>query len=472
MSELVAPTSIMRGKAISATASLTRQFVMTGGIIMLVAMVAAGFFISENATRTAIENTASSTALLMDSFISPLAQTLASEEVLSVTQKEELDYLLGGDHFKKRFPHLEIWKEGGLVAYSTTADLIGRKFSPPDGLTVALTGEVSAQYANLDAREHLVRGLHTKYLEIYVPIRENNSGRVIAVAEIHENTIELEQELWWLRFKSWIAVAGATLIIMLGLFGIVYRGSQLIVRQQHQLRERLVEIEHTSRHNQILKERAERASGRIAELNEKYLRRIGAELHDGPAQLIGLAALAVEHVRRAKTPVKREEELQALETVLSDALRDIRTTSKGLMLPEIEGLPFPEIVERVVSSHELRTGTKVSVHCNCVSQPLTHALKICAYRFLQEGLNNAFRHAGGSGQSVTCRLDASALSLSVQDDGGERSDWLSASDFGLGLVGLRDRVESLGGVFRMSRRANGGTIIEMSVEMTGEGQDG
>jgi hypothetical protein len=204
-----------------ATVSLTRQFVMTGGIIMFAAMVAAGLFISENAARTTIENTASSTALLMDSFISPLAQTLAAEDVLPVTKKSELDQLLGGDRFKQRFPHLEIWKEDGLIAYSTTADLIGRKFTPPNGLTVALEGQISAQYANLSAREHSVRGLNTKYLEVYVPIREHHSGRVIAVAEIHESTKDLEQELWWLRLKIWAAVACATLIIMLGLFGIV-----------------------------------------------------------------------------------------------------------------------------------------------------------------------------------------------------------------------------------------------------------
>nr|WP_247654678.1 sensor histidine kinase [Microvirga sp. HBU67558] len=258
---------------------------------------------------------------------------------------------------------------------------------------------------------------------------------------------------------------------MLGLFGIVYRGNRLILSQQRQLGARLIEIEQSSRHNQILKERAERASGRVAELTENYLRRIGAELHDGPAQLIGLAALAVEHVRRAKTPERREEELQALEAVLSDALREVRTTSKGLMLPEIERLPLPEIVKRVVSHHELRTGTSVTVDCDDVSRPLTHALKICAYRFLQEGLNNAFRHAGGNGQAVSCRLDGAELILAVQDDGRDLGSSLAIPEPGLGLVGLRDRVESLGGVFQITRRTVGGTRIEMNVTIAGEGHD-
>jgi signal transduction histidine kinase len=233
----------------------------------------------------------------------------------------------------------------------------------------------------------------------------------------------------------------------------------------------LVEIEQSSRHNQALKERAERASGRVAELTENYLRRIGADLHDGPAQLISFATLAVEHVRRARTAEARELELQALESVLSDALRDVRATSKGLMLPEIEDLPLSDVVKRVVSNHERRTGTKVTVHCESISHPLTHALKICAYRFLQEGLNNAFRHAGGSGQAVTCTLDGSVLSLIVQDDGGDGPDSLAIPESGLGLLGLRDRVESLGGVFRVNRCSGSGTKIEMSVVISEEGQN-
>jgi signal transduction histidine kinase len=259
---------------------------------------------------------------------------------------------------------------------------------------------------------------------------------------------------------------------MLGLFGIVYRGNKLIILQRRQLHERLVEIEHTSQHNYILKERAQRASGRVAELTENYLRRIGADLHDGPAQLIGLAALTVEHVRRAQSPAKREEELQLLNSVLSDALRDIRTMSKGLILPEIENLPLPDVIQRVASNHERRTGTRVTVHCGAIARPLTHGIKICVYRIVQEGLNNAFRHAGGNGQMVTCRLDGSILNVVVQDDGGIGVGNAAARDSGLGLAGMRERVESLGGVIRVSHLSSGGTRVEMSVAVVEESQDG
>jgi len=451
--------------------SLTHQFALTGSVIMFMAMMAAGLFTAKIVSKATIENTASATALLLDSILEPLTQDLATERVLPDKLAAELDRMLGADHFRQRFPYLEIWKEGGLVAYSTTPGLVGQVFTPPEGLVRALKGEVAAEYIDLNAREHLMRAIKSKYLEIYVPIREDRSGRVIAVAEIHESPTALEHELWWLRLKSWLAVAGATLLIMVGLFGIVYRGNQLILLQKRQLEARLVEIEEMYRHNRVLMDKAQRASRRVAELTENNLRRIGADLHDGPAQLIGLAVLSVEHIRRAKTPIERERELVAQKAVLSDALRDIRTVSKGLMLPEIETLPLSDIIRRVVFDHERRTGTKVTMHYSMLPNNLTYAIKICAYRFLQEGLNNAFRHAGGNGQIVECEFDQSSLKLSVQDKGGVSTCSATDLKFGLGLIGLRERVESLGGTLCVSQREGGGVRVEMTVAIAEEIQD-
>ena len=341
--------------------SLSRQFALTGGAIMLLAMTLAGYITAPIVSRAAIENTASATALFMDNFLAPLVQELATEDVLLPDNARRLDDRLRSKSFEQRFPYVEIWKEGGRVAYSTTPALIGRRFPAPPGLLIALSGKVSAQYADLHAREHVLRSFDTSYLEIYVPIREHSSDRVIAVAEIHEITGPLEQELFQVRLYSWLAIGGSTLLVMLSLFGIVYRGSRVIEAQRAELRDRIVQIQRVSSQNVTLRQKAQHASSRITEMTEAYLRRIGAELHDGPAQLIGFVALKVEHVRSARTAANRNIELKAIDTALADAIRDIRHISKGLMLPEIEHLSLEDVIDRVVRIHENRTGTKVQV---------------------------------------------------------------------------------------------------------------
>lgn len=464
-------------KYLKAPRSLSGQFALTGGLVMLFAMTLAGFLSSSIVTKATVENTASSTALFMDSFLSPHLQGLADSDVLAPETIAALDRLLGADTgkenaFQDRFPHLEIWNAEGRVIYSRSPELIGRTFAPPAGLAAALSGQVAAQFADLAAAEHAERQFDRKYLEIYIPVREHLSGRIVAVAEIHEKPDLLEQRLFPVRLMSWLTTGALTLLVMLSLFGIVYRGSRLIDRQQVSLRQRIDEVKQISNQNRKLREKAEQASSRLAELNASYLRHVGAELHDGPAQLIGLASLKVEHVRKARNRIERANELKVMDTVLADALRDIRTISKGLMLPEIEDLQLGDVVKRAVTTHEARTSTKVEVSFGKQSPEVSHAVKICVYRFVQEGLSNAVRHAGSEGNVVSCGFENSVLSVSVLDRGGALDGGLAKIVAGLGLTGLRERVESLGGTFQLARTADNGTCIEMKLAIGAEAQDG
>jgi signal transduction histidine kinase len=85
--------------------------------------------------------------------------------------------------------------------------------------------------------------------------------------------------------------------------------------------------------------------------------------------------------------------------------------------------------------------------------------RICLFRFVQEALNNASRHAGGAGLTVALTGDAAGLRLTV----GDRGPGVQGAA-GLGLSGLRDRVESLGGRFAIAPRDGGGTEVAMVLE--------
>ena len=439
---------------------------------MLVAAALAGLLSSMIVSRTTIDSTAASTALFMDNFLSSHIQSLAHSDTLPADAQAALDRLLNSDAFDKRFPHLEIWKPDGLIVYSTSHELIGQRFTPPPGTVAAFSGQVAARYADLTAQEHVSRNFQEKYLEIYTPVREQNSARIIAVAEIHELPEVIQRKLFYVRFYTWLITAGITLLVMVCLYSIVYRGNKTIRQQQMRLQNSILEAREISDQNLVLRERSQRASSRLAELNAKYLRNVGAELHDGPAQLIGLASLKVEHIRRADTAEERSKELQALELVLSDALRDIKTISKGLILPKIEEMSLCEIIKLVVRTHEQRTKTKVTIGCGSIDVPVSHAVKICVYRFVQEGLNNAFKHADGIGQAVTCTIKNSVLVLTVKDKGKVQADNQKIEDMGLGLIAMYDRVESLGGSVDIHHCETGGTNLTMNLGLAGRNQDG
>jgi signal transduction histidine kinase len=439
---------------------LASQFAIVGGAIMLLAMALAGYAMSSIASNATVEHAAGATALFLDSLLEPLTQELARDPVLTAENARRLDQLLDGEPFKERFPFLDIWKEGGLISYSTTPSLVGKRFEQLPGLLSALQGQIAAEFTYETIREPVI-----KYLEIWVPIRDQSTGRVIAVAEIHEKTETLERQLAYVRVQTWLLVAGSTLMVMLSLFGVVYRGSRVIEAQRRELGEQVAHIQSVSDQNVALRQKAQRASGGVAEMTEAYLRRIGAEIHDGPAQLVGYASLKVEHARLARTANARNLELNAIDAALAEAMQDIRQISKSLMLPEIEDLSLPEVVDRVVRMHERRTGMTVDVRTGTLPNTVPPAVKICTYRFFQEGLNNALHHAGGAAVFVACEMEGPELRLTVRDEGGPSA---VTSGSGLGLVGLRERAESLGGSFAITRDETGFRIeirLPVSIEL-------
>ena len=162
-------------------------------------------------------------------------------------------------------------------------------------------------------------------------------------------------------------------------------------------------------------------------------------------------------------PAMREKELAWIRSSLAEAMREIRTICRGLVLPEIEGVSFEEIIERVVSAHETRTASAVARNVEDDHSDLSAAVKICVYRFVQEALNNAYRHGGGIEQSVTAQARGSEVRIEVRDQG-DGFDPNEVRPTSLGLAGLRERVDSLGGDFDI-KTGSAGTVVSMTLRL-------
>jgi signal transduction histidine kinase len=245
---------------------------------------------------------------------------------------------------------------------------------------------------------------------------------------------------------------------------IVLRGSRTIESQRGALKARIGELSALLQQNEILRTRVQRASQRAAALNESYLRRIGADLHDGPAQLVAYASLRLDSealVNPAASGQEREQALAAIKSSLDDAMTEIRSICSGLILPQIETANLSELLQRAIRAHEQRTGTVVGLSLSDMAQELSTSAKICIYRFVQEALNNGYRHGDGAAQRVDQGTDGKHVTIAVSDNG-PGFDPAYIPESSLGLAGLRERVESLGGAFELSSSKDG-TIVRMSL---------
>ncbi len=427
--------------------SLAKQFFLAGGIVTAIATIIIGHHVTEQIAQTVTRNAAATTALYVDSIIAPVLPDLTRETKLDESIERTLDETLGQGALGKRLVSFRLWRKDGMILYSNDKKLMGRVVPPGESRKRAFNGELVAKFDEIDDPESdAERAVGEPLLEIYNPILQPWSGQVVAVTEFYERAEELERSLTRARFRSWIVTVTVTAVFFLILSAIVLRGSRTIERQLQE--------------NLDLTLRVKKGSQRAVALDEKFLRRVGADLHDGPAQLMAYAALRMDSeqiLSDDSNRATREEEVATIKESLDEAIRDIRIICRGLILPHIETLSVSEAARRAVEHYQLRTGASVDSAIEPLNDEIPVAVKICAYRFIQEGLNNSWRHADGKGQRVEVKLLGSEITVIVQDAGhGFNAE--NASFLGLGLSGLRERVESLGGKFEIYSSFAGTTL--------------
>ena len=438
--------------------SLALQYGIAGGVVLACAMVAVGFWVTRVIEDGIRSNAASATALYVDSVIAPLLPELREDKPLDAGVQQALDEVLSQGALGDRLASFKIWRRDGRVLYALDAAIIGQKFPTTDALQQAWSGHVVAELDELgDAESARERAKNMPLLEIYSPIREPWSGEVVAVAEFYENASEIIANLQAARLQSWLVVAAVAAATMALLSGIVFRGSRTIQRQREALTGRVAELSGLLAQNRTLRQRVQKASRSASAINERYLRRIGADLHDGPAQLVAFAALRMDSealVDRNAPISARRKEIAAIRSSLDEAMAEIRSICSGLVLPQIETADLAAIVELAIAAHEQRTGSQVARPSKIAAVALSAPERICIFRFLQETLNNAYRHAGGKGQTVELAFHDGRLTVTVADSGPGFDPQAIRPD-GLGLAGLKERMESIGGQFALQSSAAG-----------------
>ncbi|MFQ5593714.1 MAG: sensor histidine kinase [Anaerolineae bacterium] len=449
--------------------SLAQQFMLTSFVILVAGMIVIGWWVGQEIEAGVINRTAATTALYVDSFVAPQVQELGRGAPLTAGHQVVLGRLLHDTRLGQHIVAFKIWDAEGRIVYSTEPSNIGRFYSVHADLADAWQGRVSSGISDLQEEENVLeRGHWTRLLETYSPVRQTGTDRIIAVAEFYQTVDDLQGEIVAAQTRSWLIVGAATLAMYLLLTGMVRRGSDTIERQQLELRDKVRQLTELLEQNRELHRRVRRAATRTTALNERFLRRISAELHDGPAQDLGLALLRLDSVVAAcaECPIVRPEEHQVsqdLDTVQSSlerALEEVRAIAAGLRLPELDDLTLHDTLGRVVRVHERRTDTETRLQTNDLPEQAPLPVKITLYRLIQEALSNAYRHGGGVGQRVHVDCDGDNVSIEVSDEGpGFNVSEVAGRDGHLGLAGMRERVESLGGLFRIDTEPGRGTRV-------------
>jgi signal transduction histidine kinase len=445
--------------------TLAQQYLIASLIVVLAGVLITGAWIGHQIESSVLDRTAGITALYVDSVIGPNLQALAQDDRwLTADDTAALNRLVSTTGLGQGVVLFKIWSLDGRVLYSPDQALVGQQFPMQGGLAQAVAGEVSADLSNLDEIENSDERQHfDRLVEVYAPVRQDSDGRVIAVEEFYLLPDALEQEIRDAQLRSWAVVGGVGLLTYLLLAGIVKRGSDTIRRQQRELQRRLDQ-------NLQLHERVRQAARRTTSLNEQALRRISADLHDGPGQALALALLRLDALQAPCSGFESSEERVCIRTradfatihsAVRDALTDVRAISAGLRLPELERLTLAEVATRAIDDHERRAQIHVERHLDGLPEQAPLAIKIALVRTLQEALSNATRHGRGADVRVELTCSSDKLQLRVSDHGPGFDPRGVAGSGRLGLAGMRERAELLGGGFEVQSEIGRGTSVRV-----------
>lgn len=466
------PIVLRRLRALPAAAlarlTLVQRFMIVTLLIVVVGAFVIGTYVAGEIKSRVIHRTSAITALYVESFVSPHLQELASGQGISEPHFAHLDELLASTSLGQKIVSFKVWDREGRVLYAGDRRLVGQQFAVGPGLEAALQGKIHSGISELTEEENRYeRGSWDRLLETYAPVHAYESGEIIAVSEFYQDPAELEGEIRSSQRRGWLIVGVATLVMYLLLVGMVKGASTTIFRQQARLG-------HLARENAALAARVRGAADRKSETDEQLLARVAQDLHDGPAQEISVALLRLEAAAKVRegSPIP-EGELGFIHTALAAALREVRQISTGLRLPELKDLSAGAVVEKAAEDHRRRTGDQVRVQAPAALPQVSLPVKIALYRVTQESLNNAHLHAGVTEGEVTLAVEGAALRLEVRDrgvglggSGGERG--ASPERLPLGLRGMRERVELLGGMLEVSSPPGGGTLVRALIPVVTE----
>jgi signal transduction histidine kinase len=185
-------------------------------------------------------------------------------------------------------------------------------------------------------------------------------------------------------------------------------------------------------------------------------RRIERNLHDGAQQRLVTLALKLRNARDCvdgELPDLRGQ-LVTIESGMNDLLDELREISRGVhpaVLSQAGLAPALRSVARTAA-----VPVQLKVHGE---KRLPEAVEVAGYYVVCEALANASKHAQATVVDIAARVGEDTLQIRVCDDGVGGAD----PTLGSGLIGIRDRVEALGGSLLVSSATGAGTIIEVEL---------
>ena len=265
-----------------------------------------------------------------------------------------------------------------------------------------------------------------------------------------------------------VATVGVPIVVEGSIWGFMVAGGRPdrpIPTDTEERLARFTELVATAVSNATMRGELVASRARVIAAGDDARRRIERDLHDGAQQQLVTLALAMR-TAEGRIPTGQEHlkaEVDGFADRVTSLVEELREMSRGI---------HPAILSKgglspALEALSLRSAVPVRLNVRD-EQRLPDAVEVAAYYVASEALTNASKHADASRVELDLHIDDAKLRLSIRDDGVGGAD----PSRGSGLIGLKDRVEALGGTIEVESAHGRGTRLRVAIPVPAESATG
>ena len=206
-------------------------------------------------------------------------------------------------------------------------------------------------------------------------------------------------------------------------------------------------------------------SQRLLKVQDEERRRVARDLHDSTGQTLTALKMSVAALEeKLKHNQCTSDVLSEIAALADQALQEIRTTSYLLHPPLLDEAGFHSAAQWYVDGFGKRSGIKVRLDLAAKHERLPITIETALFRVLQESLTNVHRHSGALEVSIQFHHQAETVMLEIRDCGRGIPTALlnrlrdASSETGVGLAGMRERLNELNGKLEIESDAHGTSV--------------
>lgn len=204
---------------------------------------------------------------------------------------------------------------------------------------------------------------------------------------------------------------------------------------------------------------------RVIEAQEIERKRLSREIHDGPAQMLANILIRSEIVDLAFREEDINQALKEMESIRENvriSLEEVRRIIYDLRPMSLDDLGLFPVVEKHINTMADYYDVDIKFHVIGKRQRLIPSYEVAIFRIIQEALQNAINHANPKRVSVAIEIKPEQINVLVRDNG-DGFDPTEEKKESFGIIGMKERVELINGVFTIDTEKGKGTTIRINL---------